>query len=156
MTWFRIDDHFWSHPKTLDLSGDAIALWVRAGSYSGCHLTDGFVAESILPMLQGDHDVAGELCRAGLWKKVKGGYAFHQWFDYQDTKDVVEHRRDVWRNQKRNQRRNTVPIKEPFLSKGWADSGRDSTTESTVDKAADPEVIANTVAQLRSVLGGER
>ncbi len=31
MVWFKIDDGFWSHPKVLELSDAAVALWTRAG-----------------------------------------------------------------------------------------------------------------------------
>lgn len=129
MTWFRVDDGFWSHPKTLLLSTEAVALWVRSGSYCGKHLTDGFVPLMMLPMLQGDEATANELVEAGLWITVVDGYRFHQWREYQDTKEAVEKRRKAWKEQKQKQRSSSIP----FHSKGSTDSAQDSATESVQD-----------------------
>ena len=138
MTWFKVDDGFWSHPKTLALSPNAVALWVRAGSYCGKHLTDGYIAASILPMLQGSSDDASELIDAGLWKSAKKGYAFHDWNQYQDTKEAVEKRREAWKERQRRHRTSdekTSPSSSnhsiPFLSKGTRDSPRESRRDLT-------------------------
>ena len=90
MVWFRIDDSFWSHPKVLGLSTDAVALWVRAGSYSAQQLTDGLIAPHALRML-GDRDAAVELTNAGLWETVPAaaGWQFHDWADYQPTRAQI-------------------------------------------------------------------
>lgn len=118
MTWFRVDDGFWSHPKTFALSPGAVALWVRAGSYCGNHLTDGVVKRDVLPMLQGTTDHANELINAGLWVDHIDGYLFHDWTTYQDTRQSVEQRRESWRQrqqkhrnskEKKDKKRNTLP-----------------------------------------------
>ena len=133
MTWFKVDDGFWSHPKTLALSAGAIALWVRAGSYCGKHLTDGYVSAAILPMLQGDADAASELIDAGLWTAAKNGYAFHDWEQYQDTREAVEKRRHAWKERQRRHRSSEESVSPsssnhsiPFLSKGTRDSRGES------------------------------
>jgi hypothetical protein len=133
VTWFKVDDGFWSHPKTLALSPSAVALWVRAGSYCGKHLTDGYVAASILPMLQGTTDDADELIGAGLWKTAKKGYTFHDWEQYQDTREAVEKRRESWKERQRKHRKSELSTSSqdlihsiPFLSKGTRDSRRES------------------------------
>lgn len=80
MTWFKVDDSFNSHPKTLETSLAAIGLWTLAGSWSGKHLTDGFVPDNaVLSLSRGSTKLADELVAAGLWKRAKGGYRFHQW-----------------------------------------------------------------------------
>jgi hypothetical protein len=90
MTWFKVDDGFWSHPKTVALSAESVALWVRAGSYCGQHLTDGVVPRHLLPMLQGSDTQAHELVEAGLWLDHIDGYVFHDWLTYQPTRAKVE------------------------------------------------------------------
>lgn len=90
MSWFKIDDNFWSHPKTVGLSSDAVALWVRAGSYSGNHLTDGVVPRHIMPMIQGTDAAAKELVEAGMWLDHIDGWVFHDWHAYQPTRAKVE------------------------------------------------------------------
>jgi hypothetical protein len=94
MTWFKVDDNFWSHPKTFGLSHAAVSLWVRAGSYSGNHLTDGVIERHVLGLLQGNDEHAGELVDAGLWLEVEGGWQFHDWHNYQPSKAKVEAERE--------------------------------------------------------------
>ena len=89
MTWFKVDDSMWSHPKTLGLSHRAMALWVRAGSYAGNHLTDGVIPRNVLALLQATDDDATELVSAGLWLHHVNGYLFHDWNEYQPTRAKV-------------------------------------------------------------------
>ncbi|WP_415678839.1 hypothetical protein [Tsukamurella hominis] len=103
MTWFKIDDGFWSHPKVAMLSDGAVALWARAGSYSCQHLTDGAVARTLLRML-GTVEAADELVAAGLWDETSDGWVFHDWSEYQETSAVVKRRRDESRERQRRSR----------------------------------------------------
>lgn len=103
MTWFRIDDGFWSHPKVVGLSDGAVATWVRAGTYSCQHLTDGFVAAGALRLV-GDKDSAAELVAAGLWEIAAGGWRFHDWAEYQETSETVKERRRQARDRQRKAR----------------------------------------------------
>lgn len=103
MTWFKVDDGFWSHPKTAGLSDPAIATWVRAGSYSCQHLTDGFISAPMLRMF-GNADAAAELVATGLWEEVAGGWRFHDWAEYQETGDAVRKRREQARDRQRRSR----------------------------------------------------
>lgn len=78
MPWFPVDDRFHSHPKAVAAGTPALGLWVRAGSWCSEHLTDGFVPEAIA-RLYGTKTMATALVRVGLWHRVDGGYAFHEW-----------------------------------------------------------------------------
>ena len=103
MTWFKVDDGFWSHPKTATLSDAAVTLWVRAGAYSCQHLTDGVIAKPVLRLV-GVESAAGELVDAGLWIEHPDGWVFHDWDDYQETRDAVRKRRDDWRDRQKRSR----------------------------------------------------
>ncbi|MCJ1709274.1 HNH endonuclease [Microbacterium sp. VKM Ac-2923] len=89
MPWFKIDDGFWSHPKVLELSDAAITLWVRAGSYCAGHLTDGALTRATLRLLSAVPDDATELVAVGLWDVTPTGWEFHDWADYQPTREQV-------------------------------------------------------------------
>lgn len=94
MPWFKVDDQFWSHPKVVELSAEAVALWVRAGSYAAQHLTDGVVTYGIIRMLAADRDAATELTNAGLWDQQDGRtWLFHDWEDYQPDAIASKERR---------------------------------------------------------------
>lgn len=102
---FQVDPDFYDHPKTTGMSDAAFSLWVRAGSFSAAKLTDGFVSEDVLALtLRSSGDVAGELVRRGLWRRVKGGYRFHEWDHRNLTKKRVEDDRTTDRLRKRNAR----------------------------------------------------
>ena len=103
MTWFKVDDGFWSHPKTASLSDAAMATWVRAGAYCCQHLTDGVVYAHILRLV-GTVETAEELVAAGLWLTDPAGWRFHDWDKYQETSTVVEKRRDDARDRQRRSR----------------------------------------------------
>lgn len=89
--WFKVDDRFHSHPKASATSLAALGLWAVAGSWSGDHLTDGVVPDHVVPVLsRGASELADELVAAGLWKRIRGGYRFHQWDERNPTKQEVE------------------------------------------------------------------
>lgn len=83
MTWFKVDDGFWSHPKTISLSDAAVALWVRAGTYSCQHRLGGDVPKHVLRFL-GTSSAADELVANRLWIETPSGWRFHQWRRWQD------------------------------------------------------------------------
>ncbi len=82
MTWFKVDDSLHSHPKTMAVSLAAVGLWAVAGSWSSDHLTDGFIPDHMVTLLsRGQAELPKELCAAGLWKRTRGGFRFHQWHE---------------------------------------------------------------------------
>lgn len=104
MTYFKVDDHFHSHPKILDLGLDAVGLWTLAGSWSGEQLTDGFIPNSLIARLGGSQETALALVNAGLWEITEGGYVFHDWDAHNQTKAQVIESRELWRSKKEKQR----------------------------------------------------
>lgn len=115
MTWFKVDDGFWCHPKVLGVSAGAIRLWVLAGSWCAQHCTDGVVPASLLRTLRVRSAYATELVEVGLWDLHQTGYAFHDWTDYNPTREAVTAGREAtkarvqaWRERHRNGVTNTV------------------------------------------------
>lgn len=105
MTWFKVDDSFHSHPKVLAVSPAALGLWVVAGSWSGANLSDGFVPDHVLPRLLPDSGpLAKELVSAGLWKRTRGGYRFHDWGEYNPQRTTIEEDRKAARERMRKLR----------------------------------------------------
>lgn len=103
MTWFKVDDGFWSHPKTATLSDAAVTLWVRAGAYSCQHLTDGVIKRPVLRLV-GTAEAAAELVEVNLWVEQADGWRFHDWAEYQETSETVKKRRDDARDRQRRAR----------------------------------------------------
>lgn len=106
MAWFKVDDGWWSHPKTLQLSDGSVSLWTRAGSWACQHLTDGFVPTSAIRTLGGTPKFAHELVKVGYWETADGGWVFHDWADYQEPSETVKKRRADARERMRAVRAN--------------------------------------------------
>lgn len=80
MTWFKVSDDLHSHPKALAAGPAALGLWTLAGSWSSANGTGGFVPGHVLPRLSEDPaPLARKLVAAGLWRRVRDGYEFHEW-----------------------------------------------------------------------------
>lgn len=93
MTWFKVDDGFYAHPKVLTASLPAVGLWVRAGAWCAQQLADGRLPRAAVALVGGTPELADELVAVGLWDRTDDGYAFHDWDDYQPSKsDVIDRR----------------------------------------------------------------
>ena len=121
MTWFKVDDGLWHHPKAMTLRNGPIGLWVRAGAWSAHHLTDGHVSLRMLSLFipERTRDIrhqADELVEAGLWlpTDTEGEWQFHDWLKYQPSKeDVMRRRNDSADRQRRaREQRHLRVIKE--------------------------------------------
>jgi hypothetical protein len=151
MTWFKVDDKLWGHPKWMGLPSGARALWVTAGSYCASNETDGRVPATVLVTLGARRRDAEALVQAGLWtviqpdanqnaaklqpnssqtpakERAQGApretqraaaavaYQFHEWDQYQPTKEQVRAERDAakerqrkWRETRKSRRDNAV------------------------------------------------
>jgi hypothetical protein len=91
MPWFKIDDKAHSHPKWLKAGNAALGLFVRAGSYSAQHLTEGIISAEIA-QLYGTAPQAAKLVKVGLWHQAQhncprcpqpntGDYVIHDFFE---------------------------------------------------------------------------
>lgn len=137
MTWFRVDDGFHDHPKFWDATEYAVCLWVRAGSWSAEKLTDGFIPDGMIHRWTRNAEVAAEeLVSNGTWKRVEGGFQFHDWNDWNPTKEKVVRDRKQWaeRQQRSRERRKGHGVTNGVTSR--RDTHRDSNRES---HSPDPE-----------------
>jgi len=142
---FQVDPDFYDHPKAIGMSDSATALWVRAGSYSAAKLTDGFVAEAALSLLSRcPAEAASELVERGLWRRVRGGYRFHQWDRRNLTKSRIEAEREADRIRKQEERL------QAKLSKKAQANGHSVRSDGAPDSGGIPDGLRSV-----SVLGSE-
>lgn len=66
MPWFAISSEFHLHPKTSELTPNAIALWTLAGSWVAGHST-GSIPKAMVGRLGFNKRAADALVAAGLW-----------------------------------------------------------------------------------------
>lgn len=95
--WIKVYNSLPSHPKSV-LAGDR-AMWLHVCGlcYSNEHLTDGFIAEHVLPVVapgvQNPGQLAAKLVSADLWHKVDGGWCIHDYGEVQRSADEIRERR---------------------------------------------------------------
>ena len=120
MSWVKIDDQFYDHPKVAcmdeTLRLPAVGLYVFALCWANARLTDGFIPESQVSRLVGDismllprgtaQPLVDVLVDVGLWEVVDGGYLIHDYLDYQASKKQVEEERGRARERMANVREN--------------------------------------------------
>lgn len=99
MTWFKVDDGFYDHPKVLAALDSkhgkgAIALWTLCGSWCGKHETDGVVPALVAKRLGGTTQEVELLLTVRLWSRVDGGFTFHGWSERNPLKDALETKRE--------------------------------------------------------------
>lgn len=129
MTWFKVDDSFHGHPKVLATDAAALGLWVVAGAWSSAHLTDGVVPDHALSRLLPDSaTLAQKLVAAGLWRRIRGGYKFHDWNAYQPTSSDVRAMRE----------KRATAGRIGGLNSGKSRSKRGSKTEALASRTVEP------------------
>lgn len=107
MTWLRLDDSFYDHPKIDGLTDPAFRLHVAAANYCARHLTDGHItAPAALRLTATSRQrTIDELVTAHLWDPTPDGYEIHDFLRYNPTREQVEadrrgnaRRQALWRN----------------------------------------------------------
>jgi len=90
--WVKLDDGFADHPKVARLSNEAFRLHVMALCYCARFLTDGVVPDVVTHRYR---RAIPSLIDAGLWSAIEGGggYAIHDWGEWNPTAEQVQHRR---------------------------------------------------------------
>lgn len=93
MTWFRLEDTFYSHPKVMKAGNASVGLWVRCCTYSASYLLDGRVPMDIAHLYGTRRDVE-RLIDTGLWVIDNGDYLVPDFTQYNPTREEVESERD--------------------------------------------------------------
>lgn len=89
MTWVRLDDGFYDHPKIERVGPAAAWLHVCALCYCARHLTDGVIPVSKVTRLADVKQplkLAESLVEAGVWLDEGDSYRIHDYHDYQPTR----------------------------------------------------------------------
>lgn len=120
MSFFFIDDAFYDHPKVKALPRGAtrkgaISLWTLAGTWSARYLQDGLIPPHMIAELGGSDKDADALVATELWHQADhecpacpwvpdGHYLFHDWPQWNKTKDQVERERKAARERQAKRR----------------------------------------------------
>lgn len=163
MTWVKLDDQFFAHPKIINLSKDAKLLQLAALTYCAGQLTDGLVTPGAVRMICAQVDVEAasiqELMAAGVWEADGTNYRIHDYLVYQPSGEQVRAERaatakrvERWRsnhpksNGVTNSVRNGVSTPAPSPSpSSYSPSGKDSSiTRESAAQSNEGEPLART------------
>lgn len=112
MSWAKIDDRLWSHPKFLGLSLSAAGLWLFGLSYAASLERDGWFPGDALSRLTVTPDCessAHELVHAGLWLREPDGYRIHDFLKYNlSRKQLTAQRKQAAIRKRRSRARHGV------------------------------------------------
>lgn len=95
MSWVKVDDKAWSHPKLVGLHPNALRLWLFGLCWCNQHETDGHIPLGVLGLLGGKARDAEALVKAGLWYADDMGWEVHQYLNYQPSKEQLDAKRNA-------------------------------------------------------------
>lgn len=116
MTWVKLDDQFFTHPKTLAAGKDGTLLYLAGLCWTKQHLTDGLIPKTALRVLAAQVSVDGSrtarrLIASRLWHDEDSHWRINGFHDYQESATVerdrkAEHAAKMrkWREEKQKER----------------------------------------------------
>lgn len=107
MTWVKLDDSFYDHPKVANLTPGAGWLHICGLCYCGRQLTDGVIPKGVEKRLTANVNVSkqvDELIDAGLWIDDGDTYRIHDFLEYQPSREKVLTEREAGAERQRKAR----------------------------------------------------
>jgi hypothetical protein len=152
MTWFKVDDGFHSHPKVLRAGNAAVGLYVRCGSYSSDHLTNGHIPDAIAK-LYGTEPQVNALLRERLWVTVPGGYLMPDFLEFNPSAEKVLAQRAAGAERQRAARERALSRRDSRVSHSEVtrESQRESRRESHDPDPTRPDPTPSSLTQERSL-----
>lgn len=99
MAWMKLDDKFHSSRKVNSIPKrhrfQAVGLWAIAGSWVAGEQTDGFVPDYMIEQWGPTDTTVESLVNAGLWERVRDGFAFCSWLEYNPSKAQTKAEREA-------------------------------------------------------------
>lgn len=132
MAWFKVDDGFYTSHKVLQIPREyrheAVGAWLLVAVWSADKMTDGVIPNYIIEDFGVSADAVERLISVGLWKRTDDGIFFHDWAEYQPTREEVEAKREATQQARSEagkrgaeKRWNGKPIANEWQSNGKAD-----------------------------------
>lgn len=110
MSWAKIDDRFWMHPKVAAVGNAGAGIFSRMLSYCGCYLTNGLVPPEAVALIVGkDRVVLQRMHDLNMVEIRESGSVFiRDYLDYNPDRDKVEADREAARERMRKRRNGAV------------------------------------------------
>lgn len=92
MSWLKLDDHYFDHPKIAAAGRDGALLDLAGMLYCARFLTDGRIPTGMVRRLAPVDDPAScaeILVSVGRWEPIEGGYMVHDYLKYNPSRAKV-------------------------------------------------------------------
>lgn len=157
MPWFKIDDKAHSHPKFMRAGNAALGLWLRCGSYSAQHLTEGIVS-GVVAQLYGTAPQAKKLVKTGLWHESghdcdrcpdpnPGDYVIHDFFEGGRNTTRAQHEANKTAAAERAAKSRAARKASGFADESSAKTNRFEDESSTNHSRKDPQFSGSAAGQ---------
>jgi hypothetical protein len=103
VTWVKVDDGLYDHPKFMRVSNAAVGLWTRALAYCGRHNLDGRVPRRFVE-LHGTPEEARELLDVNLWIDRGDEIEIKDFLKFNPSKRQVEREKKATRERQKKWR----------------------------------------------------
>lgn len=91
MSWAKLDDGFWMHPKVVVGGNEAAGIFTRCLSYCGKYLTDGRVPATVAASIAGTKKALDHTIDVGLLERLPSGDLYiRDYAHYNPLRDEVE------------------------------------------------------------------
>jgi hypothetical protein len=88
VTWFKLSDHFYDHPKVMAAGNSAVGLWSRCASYTAKHELDGRIPRSVAHTWGSRKDIS-RLLETGLWIECEESYWMPNFLEYNPSAEKI-------------------------------------------------------------------
>ena len=115
MSWLKLDDQFFDHPKVVQAGRDAAWLHIAGMLYCARYLTDGFIPQGMVRRLTDvdrPEECAHTLVAVRLWEEAQGGYLVHDYLHYNPSRAKSEKDAEAARDRMRRNRAGDVRANE--------------------------------------------
>jgi len=137
MVWFRVDDGFPTSRKVLSIPkrrrATAIGVWTLAGAWCARELTDGTLPRYALEEIPSGPQASADLVSSGLWIQRGPDFEFHDWAEYQPSREEVLKEREAHAARQKAYR---------DRKKAERDASRKKESDASRDAAVTPAVTA--------------
>lgn len=91
MSWAKLDDGFWMHPKIVRAGNESAGIFCRCLSYCGAYLTDGLIPEPVAMSIAGSKKALDHAIAAGLLERLdSGSVVVRDYADYNPLRGQIE------------------------------------------------------------------
>lgn len=140
MAWFKVDDGFYTSKKVLMIPrqyrNEAVGAWLMLGTWSADKMTDGIVPSYVVDDFSVSDEALHWLIEVGLWDRTDDGIEYHDWCEYQPTRDQLESR-----NAEKSAKRREAGIKSGEVRRTKREQNRtkDEQNGNKIEQTLNPE-----------------